>query len=83
MTWLLIVGLILFLGPLRRWAGRHWAFLTSVALGALCGWILGAVVFGMCGGNPIVPLLWAIVSAVAFARVGPAVLRKIDKDGKD
>ena len=85
MGWLtLLIVVVLVLGPLRPWIGRHWALLASVLLGAAFGWIMGALVTGTCSASvPWLPLAWAVVGAIALGRVGPAWLRKIQKDGKE
>jgi len=85
MKWLLgIVLVVMLLGPLRPWFGRHWAFLFSVIFGAIVGWILAAIVVIKTGPqNPLLPWAWSIVLALACGYSGPAWLRKIGKDGKD
>ena len=84
MGWLLlIILLVLLLGPLRLWIGRHWAFFISLVAGAVFGWVLGAMILGTCGGPAFLPIAWALVGAIALGRSGPAWLRKIERDGKD
>ena len=83
MKWLLILGLILMAGPLRRWASWDRAFLAAVALAAVCCWVVGAVVFGVFSGDTIVPPGWAFIAVIALAFCVPALLRKIGKKGKD
>lgn len=84
MRLLLVITVLLLLGPLRRWVGRHWAFLLSVIAGGAFGLLLGAWVVGTCGSSHAgLPLLWAVVGAIAAARVGPSILRDIEKDGKN
>lgn len=85
MKWLLVIGvIILLLGPLRRWVGRYWAFLLSVLAGAAFGFFGGTFVMAKAGCSyPGLPLLWALVGAIAAGRVGPAVLRHIERDGKN
>lgn len=85
MKWLLaIIVIVILLGPLRRWTGRHWAFLVSVLAGAAFGFFAGAFVMAKAGCSFAgLPLLWALVGAIAAGRVGPAVLRQIQKDGKN
>lgn len=80
--WIVIVG-VLLLGPLRRWFGRHWAFLASATGGALFGLVLGALVLRTCGGPAYLPLLWGAVGAIALGHRGPSVLRRIERDGRD
>jgi len=83
MRWLgLIVLLVLLLGPLRRWAGRHWALLLSAAGGAIAGLILASALAAMGNVPPYTPLVAAVVGAVAFGRAGPGVLRRLEKDGR-
>ena len=85
MKWLLVIGVIvLLLGPLRHWVGRHWAFLISIIAGAAFGFLMGAWAMARSGHSyPGLPLLWALVGAIAAGRVGPAVLRRIERDGKN
>ena len=85
MGWLLVITVIvLLLGPLRHWLGRHWAFLTSVAVGAALGLVLGGVLMARTGGTiPYLPLVFAAIGAAALGQEGPTWLRKITKDGKD
>ena len=80
---IIIVALVLLLGPLRHWAGRHWGCLLSLVIGGLFGLLMGAWVVGSCGGPAFLPLLWAAVGAIAFARTLPAHLHKLGKDGRD
>jgi len=79
-----LIALILLLGPLRHWVGRHWCLLASICIGGAFGWVLGAVVTAKLGCSvPYLPLLWAACGAVTVGRAGPACLRKIEKDGRD
>jgi len=80
---LLLIVLVLLLGPLRPWSARHWAFLASIGLGALSGWVLGCVIMRFCGSLTFLPLLGAVVGAWELGSVGPSILRKIDNDGKE
>jgi peptidoglycan/LPS O-acetylase OafA/YrhL len=73
--------IVLLLGPLRHWAGRHWAFLVSLIGGATAGFILGSILIKF-GAPTYVPLLAAIIFAVECARFGPEMLRDIEKDGR-
>ena len=83
MTLLVLCVVILLLGPLRHWAGRHWALLVSVAGGAVSGFVLGAVLAGRFGAPAFTPLLAGLIGALAAGQSGPAWLRHIEKDGKD
>jgi hypothetical protein len=85
MGWLLpILLIVLLLGPLRRWAGRHWALLIAAAAGGGFGWLMGTLVTGTLGSPvPFLPLLWALVGAAAGAQAGPALLRRLARDGED
>lgn len=85
MKWLLVICVIvLLLGPLRHWVGRHWAFLVSIIAGAALGSFMGAWVIARSGSSyPGLPLLFALIGAIAAGRVGPAVLRQIERDGKN
>jgi Mg/Co/Ni transporter MgtE len=78
---LLVVVIIILFGPLRPWVGRHWAFLISVAGGAIAGFVIGAILTGF-GAPVFTPLLGAIVFAVECGQLGPAWFREIEKDGK-
>jgi hypothetical protein len=81
---LAILFVVMLFGPLRRWIGRHWAFLLSVIAGAAFGFFLGSWVVGSLGCSvPALPLLWAIVGAIAVGRLGPAWLRNIERDGRN
>ena len=83
-TFLLIVILLLLCGPLRPWLGRHWALLLSVIGGAIGGVLFAGFVMHTSGrATPALPLLSAIVGAIAAGQAGPAWLRRIQKDGKD
>ena len=83
MTWLiLIVVVVLVLGPLRRWTGRHWAFLLCVTAGAVIGFVIGSVLLAFAPLPPYVPLLSALLWAVALGGEGPACLRRIERDGR-
>lgn len=79
---LIIFVIVILLGPLRKWAGRHWAFLFSVCTGAIAGFILGTILTRF-GAPPITPLLGTIAFAVESGRLGPEILRHIEKDGKN
>lgn len=85
MKWIwLIFALVIFLGPLRRWIGRHWCLLVSLIGGWIFGFVLGAKANAMSGGmHPLLPVLWGLIGAIAAGRVGPALLRHIEKDGRD
>jgi len=85
MKWVLaIVVIVLLLGPLRRWIGRHWAFLISVFGGAAFGFFWALFVISKVGySEPLVPLLAALIVSIAAGRAGPALLRRIERDGKD
>lgn len=84
MKWLLLVALVvLLLGPLRRWVGRHWAFLLSVVAGAVFGSIAGAFMVTKLEAPPITSLFSALICAIAAGRSGPSLLREIEKDGRD
>lgn len=85
-TFLLIGIIILLLGPLRPWVGRHWAFLLCTMAGAVCGFLLGALLLISSGGHQgfaVLPLLGALIGAIVIGDVGPAWLRHIEKDGKN
>lgn len=87
MRWLWLIGIVVVpLGPLRPWVGRHWALLISVIAGALFGFVLGAFALATGGTDHSIvplPLLWGLIGAIAVGRVGPAWLRHIEKDGKN
>ncbi len=79
---LLIVILIMLAGPLRRWVGRHWALLISIASGAILGFVFGSVLTCRFGAPAFTPLLAGFMGAVAAGQSGPAWLRQIEKDGR-
>ena len=82
MTLLLVIFVIIILfGPLRHWAGRHWAFLISVFGGAIAGFIFGTILTRF-GAPAFTPLVGAIAIAAECGRLGPEWLRQIEKDGK-
>jgi hypothetical protein len=85
MKWVLaIVVIVLLLGPLRRWIGRHWAFLISVFGGAAFGFFWASFVMCKLGCSvPGLPLMSALIVSIAASRAGPALLRQIERDGKD
>ena len=85
MAWLLIILVtVLLIGPLRRWAGRHWAFLTSASFGAVFGYVVGSVLLAMSPTIPsLAPLVGAIVCGIEAGLAGPAWLRHIERDGKN
>ncbi len=83
MAWLIsILALVLLLGPLRRWAGRHWALLLSLAAGAVFGFVVGSVLTAMSPVPPWTPWLGAAACAVAAAESGPCWLRRMSRDGR-
>jgi len=85
MKWILaVVVVVLLLGPLRRWVGRHWAFLISVFGGAAFGFFWASFVMSKLGCSvPGLPLISALIVSIAASRAGPALLRQIERDGKD
>ena len=85
MKWVLaIAAIIIMLGPLRRWTGRHWAFLISVFGGAVFGYFWASFIMSKVGYSvPGLPLLAALIASIAAGRAGPAILRQIEKDGKN
>jgi len=82
---LAIIVLAIFLGPLRPWVGRHWAFLVSVTFGSVIGFCFGAFLLATTGAScfAALPLITALIGAVAAGQSGPSLLRHIGKDGKD
>jgi len=85
MKWIwIILFVLLFLGPLRRWCGRHWAYLISTAVGAGAGLIGATILNGKCGGiYPFLPLAGLVVGALAASEIGPEWIRHVEKDGKN
>ena len=85
MAWLLLIlVMVLLIGPLRRWAGRHWAFLVSAAFGVVLGCVVGSVLLAMSPTIPsLTPLIGAIACGIEAGLAGPAWLRHIEKDGKN
>ncbi len=82
MTTIVILALIVLLGPLRRWAGRHWALLTSVGLAAVAGWWLGSLLSSFSANLSYAPIIGAIVFAIEALHHGPSFLRKLEEDGR-
>jgi hypothetical protein len=78
---LAIIVVVLLFGPLRHWAGRHWAFLVSIVGGAIAGTFFGTFLLKF-GAPAITPLLGAIAFAIECGRLGPEWLRDIEKDGR-
>ena len=85
MGWLLILlAVVLLEGPLRNWAGRHWALLLSATVGAVFGYVVGSILTAMSPTMPcFTPLLGAVVCGIDAALAGPAWLRHIEKDGRN
>jgi CHASE2 domain-containing sensor protein len=84
MKWLFVILIILFLGPLRLWVGRHWAFLFSTVAGAIIGLFIGGYVAARCGpAYAWFSLIGAVIGAVAAGSAGPEWLRNIERDGKN
>ena len=85
MKWVFaIVVVVMLLGPLRPWVARHWGFLLSVAGGAVFGYfwavfILSKLNYHVAG----LPLASALIVAIATGQYGPAILRRIERDGKN
>ena len=83
MKWLLLIALIvLLLGPLRPWFGRHWAVIVSLTAGTVFGLMAGAMYVGHCGAPAWMALVTTLIFASAALYYGPPWLRKIQKDGK-
>ena len=71
MKWLFVIIIILLLGPLRRWVGRHWALLLSTMGGAVAGLMIGGYITAKCGSSYAwLPLVSALIGAAAAGRVG-------------
>ena len=84
MKWLFVILVILLLGPLRLWFGRHWAFLFSTVTGAVIGLFIGGYIAGQCGPSYAwLPLVGALIGAAIAGSKGPIWLRDIEKDGKN
>lgn len=84
MKWLFVILVILFLGPLRPWIGRHWALLLSTITGAVIGLLIGGFITAQCGPSYAwLPLVGALIGAATAGNVGPEWLRHIEKDGKN
>ena len=83
MKWLLLIAVIvLLLGPLRPWFGRHWAVIVSLTAGALFGLTAGMIYVHHSGSPAWLALLTTSIFASAALYYGPPWLRKIQKDGK-
>jgi len=80
---LLIIAFALLLGPLRPWSARHWALLTSLLVGAFLGWTIGSAIAAFCRHLWYMPALGTLLGAWELAAIGPGILRRIDKDGKE
>ena len=84
MKWLFVILIILLLGPLRLWIGRHWSFLFSTVAGAIIGLFIGGYIAGQCGpAYAWLPLVGALIGAAIAGSKGPEWLRDIEKDGKN
>lgn len=85
MKWVLaIAAVLIMLGPLRRWVGRHWAFLISVCGGAAFGYLWASFVMSKVGYSvPGLPMLAALIASIAAGRLAPVILRQIERDGKN
>ena len=72
------------LGPLRPWFARHWAFLFSVAGRAAFGYFWTAFILSKLNYHVAgLPLASALIAAIAAGQYGPAILRRIQRDGKN
>jgi hypothetical protein len=81
---LVIMVLVLLFGPLRRWAGRHWALLLSTSAGAVIGLFIGGFITAKCGpAYGWLPLAGALTGAFVAIGLGPKWLRDIERDGKN
>jgi CHASE2 domain-containing sensor protein len=84
MKCLFVILIILFLGPLRHWVGRHWALLFSTAMGAVIGLFIGGYIAAQCGSSYAwLPLVGAVIGVATAGKVGPEWLRNIERDGKN
>lgn len=79
------IGLFLLVcGPLRPWVGRHWALLVSLTVGGALGLIAAGWVMATTRQSfPGLAGLLALIGAAVCGREGPAILRHLQKDGKD
>ena len=83
MKWLIFLAVaVLLLGPLRKWAGRHWAYLVSVTIGTIAGLAVGAWHVRTAGAPAHHGLLFVLVFALGVGHGLPGLLREIEKDGK-
>jgi len=80
---IMVVLGVLLLGPLRHWAGRHWALLASLAFGAAFGFVVGSILSTRFGLTPLAPLIGAVACGIEAAGTLPAGLRRLSRDGKD
>ncbi len=84
MKWLFVILIILLLGPLRHWVGRHWALLLSTVAGAIIGSFIGGYIAAKCGDSyGWLPLAGALIGAIAASNLGPEWLRYVERDGKN
>jgi hypothetical protein len=85
MRWILvIIVIVILLGPLRSLVARHWAFLLSVFGGAAFGYFWASFVMSKLNYHVAgLPLASALIVAIAVGRCDPAILRQIERDGKN
>lgn len=84
MGWaIVLIVAVLLLGPLRHWAGRHWALLVSMAFGAGFGFVVGSILSSRFGMTPLAPLIGAIACAIEAVAFLPCQLRRLSRDGRD
>lgn len=85
MRWILaIIVIVTLLGPLRPLVARHWAFLLSVFGGAVFGYFWASFVMSKLNYHVAgLPLASAVIVAIAAGRYGPAIFRRIERDGKN
>ncbi len=79
---IMIFLFVLLLGPLRSWFVRHWAFTTSLILGAIIGFIAGEYIITRYDAPRYLQLITTITAVLVFIEQCPELLRHIEKDGK-
>ena len=81
---LAIVVIVILLGPLRPWCTRHWAFLLSVAGGAAFGYFWAVLILSKLNYHVTgLPLASALIVAIVAGQYGPAIFRRIERDGRN